>query len=95
MPPALLQAVWSKLCRAQEAAAILKSSAAKQRIVAAYHSACAQASLRPFPPSEISVSMFFVQHVMRNAGSYRSLGMYSTALRQECALLDHPWLSPG
>ena len=39
--------------------------------------------------------MFFVQHVMRNAGSCRSLGVYSTALRQECALLDHPWLSPG
>ena len=29
--------------------------------------------------------MFFVQHVMRNAGSCRSLGVYSTALRQVLA----------
>ena len=94
-PPASMQTVWSRLCKAQEAAAALKSSTAKTCIVQAYLSACAHANPRPFPPTEMSISMFFVQHVMRNAGSCRSLGIYSTALRQECALLDQPWLSPG
>ena len=77
-------AVWNKLCRAQEAAAAMKSSATKASIVRAYVHACAHANLRSFPLSEMSISMFLVQHVMRNAGSCRSLGIYQTALRQEC-----------
>ena len=92
-PLASLQTVWSKLYKAQEAATALKSLTAKHRIVEAYLSACTQANLRLFPPSEILISMFFVQHVMRKSGSSRGLGIYSTGLRQECALLDHPWLS--
>ena len=53
------------------------------------------ANLHASPPSEMSVSMFLVQLVMRNSGSSLSLGIYQTALRQECALLNQSWLSPG
>ena len=76
-------AVWNKLCRAQEVAAALKSSTTKASIIPAYVSACAHANLHSFPPPEMTISMFFVQYVMRNSGSYRSLGIYTTALRQE------------